>query len=76
MNIDDKIAMLKQVRWREAQLATGGEQDASTSRLIRTQQAIDALVAAKASGIPEQQWNVDVDGILLDPNHDWYEREG
>ncbi|MDW9682474.1 hypothetical protein [Sinorhizobium meliloti] len=76
MEIEDKIHMLKQVRWREAQLATGGDNDISTTRLIRVHQAIEALEAANAGGQPEQKWNVDVDGITLDPSHGWYRQRG
>lgn len=72
MNIDETIAMLRQIRWREAQRATGGESDPATTSMIRAHQALEALEAAKKLGEPELTWKVDVDGYPLEPDHPWY----
>ncbi len=72
MAVEDTLAMLKQMRWREAKLATGGEKDKSTDQLIRLHAAIQAIEAAVAEGEPKQAFDVDIDGMTLDPSHAWY----
>jgi hypothetical protein len=72
MDIDQTIAMLRQIRWREAQSATGGENDLATTRLIRAHQTLEALEAAKKLGEPDLAYKVDIDGIPLEPDHPWY----
>lgn len=71
MTLEQKIAMLRQMRYVAAQRATGGRTDQATEEMIRAHIAIQAMEAVKSEGLPEQTLNVDIDGRPLDPSHDW-----
>ena len=60
-----RLLMLKQMRWREARMATGGQDDGATDRLIRLHNAIVALEAAQLEGAPEGVADLDLDGYGL-----------
>ena len=64
-DLASRLSMLKQMRWREAQQATGGVNDQPTNSLIRLHQAIVTIEATVAEGPPEHVWNVDIDGLPL-----------
>ena len=76
MTFDEKISMLRQMRYIAAEKATGGRKDEATSELIRAHQAIQALEAVAAEGLPEQTLNSDIDGHPLDPEHPWNNEAG
>ncbi len=57
-----RLEMLKQMRWREAHVANGAEQDAATDHLIRLHSAIIAIEATIADGPPVGISDLDING--------------
>lgn len=77
-----RLRMMKQMRWREANAASGAENDLATDRLIRLHSAIIAIEAALHEGKPEGVSDLDIDGqgltqvgvSIAQANSDAYER--
>jgi hypothetical protein len=65
LTLGKRLLMLKQMRWREAQRATGAQGDGATDRLIRLHNAVTALEATALDGPPEGIEDLDLDGYGL-----------
>lgn len=71
MTLEEKLAMVRQIRWQAAKHATGARTDECTTELIRAHHAVLALEAVIADGEPATVLHIASDGHVPEPNTHW-----
>ena len=73
MDLNDKINLLKQLRWREAHLADARADHEGLKKLVFIHQALEALEATVELGKPMRYLDTDLDGWPTDPDDQAYQ---